>query len=67
MHLKGSKKLNKKRSFIAKIYLQITTNPMLAKPKTPLKYTFESEQKHHHKYLFSPEGVMSFHLSKFGF
>ena len=60
MHLKGSKKLNK-------VYLQLTTNPMLTKPKTPFKNIFGSEQIHHHQFSFFPEGVMSLHLSNFEF
>ena len=60
-------KAQQKHSFVAKMYLQITTNPMLTKQKHPLKYIFGSEQKHHHQFLFFPEGVMSLHLSKFGF
>ena len=37
---KGVKKAQQKRSFIAKMYLQITTNPMLTEPKTPFKIHF---------------------------
>ena len=67
MHLKGSKKLLKKRSFIAEMYLQITTNPMLTKPKTPLKIHFWIQTKTLSSILIFSEGVMSLHLSKFGF
>ena len=40
---------------------------MLPKAKTPFKIHFLSEQKHHHQDCYFPEGVMSLHLSKFGF
>ena len=66
MHLKGSKNDNQKRSFIAKSAVTIPSNPMLPKPKKHhLKYIFRSKQKHHHKFSYFPEGVMSLHLSKF--
>ena len=60
--LEGVNKAQQKRSFIAKLYLQMTKNPMLTKPKTPLKYIFGSEQKHHHQFVHICQ-----HLSKFGF
>ena len=37
---KGVKKAQPKCSFTAKMYLQITTNPMLTKSKTPYKIHF---------------------------